>query len=116
MLATNHSTKCGVPNGGFGEGPEGAEWLCSLVEGAIVSTGQIPRYSRGLDYQSKTTHGETHGSGVICGRGWPCWTSVGREALWPEGIQCLSVRECQGGKTGVGRWGSTLKEAGEGGM
>jgi hypothetical protein len=30
--------------------------------------------------------GGTHGSGCICSRGWPCWTSVGGEALGPEGI------------------------------
>jgi hypothetical protein len=40
----------------------------------------------------------------ICGRGWPCWTSVGGEALGPEGVQCPSVGECQGGNMGVGGW------------
>ena len=33
------------------------------------------------------THGLTHGAGHICGRGWPCWTSVGGEALEPEGVR-----------------------------
>jgi hypothetical protein len=32
------------------------------------------------------------------------WTSVGGEALGPEGIQCPSVVECQGRKMGVGGW------------
>jgi hypothetical protein len=33
-----------------------------------------------LDHQPKCTHGGTHGSNLICGRGWPCWTSVEEEA------------------------------------
>ena len=65
--------------------------------------------------QPKNTHGETHGAGRICGRGWPCWTSVGEEALGSEGVRCPSVGECQGGKTGVSGWGSTLIDAGRGG-
>ena len=31
-----------------------------------------------------------------------CWTSVGGEALGPEGVQCPSVGECQGGSGWVG--------------
>jgi hypothetical protein len=73
----------------------------------------------GLDHQAKSTHGGTHGSSSICGRGWPCWTSVGGVALGPEGVQCPNVGECQGGKTKVDRWvggwESTLIEAVGGG-
>ena len=65
-----------------------------------------------LDHQPKNTHGAGH----ICDRGWPCWSSVGREALGSEGVRCPSVGECQGGMTGVGGWGSTLIEAGGGGI
>ena len=88
------------------------------MEGATVSTGQDPppQGSWGLYYQPKNTHGVTHGAGHICGRRWPCWTSVGEEALRPESVQCPSVGECQGGGTGVGGWGSILKEAGGGRM
>jgi hypothetical protein len=50
------------------------------------------------------THGGTRGSSCICGRGWPCWTLVGGVAIGPEGVQCLSVGECQDGKARVGRW------------
>jgi hypothetical protein len=78
------------------------------MEGATVLSGQTPPTpppsSLGLDNQPKTTHGATHGAGHICGRRWPCWTSVGGEALRPECIQCPSVGECQGGRTGVGEW------------
>jgi hypothetical protein len=58
-----------------------------------------------VDHQPKNTHGVTHGAGHTCGRRWPCWTSVGEEALGPEGIQCLSVGKCQDGRMGVCRWG-----------
>ena len=117
MLAANHWTELGVPDGGVGEGTEGAEGVCSPMEGATVSTGQTPQSSQGLDYQPKSTHGGTHGAGrLICGRGWLCWTSVGGAPLGPEGVQCPSVGECQGKKTGVGGSGSTLIEAGGGGM
>jgi hypothetical protein len=30
-----------------------------------------------------TTHGGTHGSGYICSREWPSWSSMGGEALGP---------------------------------
>jgi hypothetical protein len=76
----------------------------SPMEGAIVSTGHSPWNSRGLDHQPKSIHGGTHGTGHICGRGWPSWTPVGGEAHGPEGVQCSSVGECQGGRTGVGGW------------
>ena len=46
----------------------------------------------------KNTPGGTHDSGHICGRGWPCWTSMGGTALGPEGVRCPSVGECQGWK------------------
>ena len=38
MLAVNHLTEHRVPDGGTGEGTEGAEWVCSPMEGATVST------------------------------------------------------------------------------
>jgi hypothetical protein len=103
-------------NGGVGKGTEGAEGVCSPMEGATVLTGQTSgRELLGTDPPTKNMHGGTHGAGHICGRGWPCWTSVGGEALWTEGARCSSVGECQYRRTGVGGWGSTLKEAGLGG-
>ena len=68
----------------------------------------------GLYHQPKNIHGVTHGIGHIYGKGWPCWSSVGGEALGPEGVRCFHVGECQGRKMGVGGW-STLIEAEEGG-
>jgi hypothetical protein len=77
------------------------------LEGAAVSIGQTPWRSQGLEHKPKNTYGVTHDAGHICGRGWPCWTSVGGEVLGPEGVQCPSIGECQG----VGGR-STLIEAG----
>ena len=51
-----------------------------------VSTGQTSQTSQELDHQPKSTHGEAHNSVHICGRGWPCWTSVGGAALGLEGV------------------------------
>ena len=91
----------GVSAGGVGVGTEGTEGVCRPMEGAILSKGQTPWSSRELDHQPNSTHGVTHGTGYICGRGWPCWSSVGGEALGSEGVQCPSVG-FKGEKTEVG--------------
>ena len=62
-----------------------------------------PRSSQGLDHQPKSVHGGTHGSGHICVRGWPCWTSVRGETLGPEDVQCPSVGKCLG-EVGRQQW------------
>jgi hypothetical protein len=115
-LAANHWTELevGVPDGGVGEWTGGAEGVYIPMEGSTVLTDQTLRSSWGPP--PKSTHGGTQGAGHICDRGWPCWTSVGAEALGFECVQCPSVRQCQGVWTGVGGWGSTLIEAGGWGM
>jgi hypothetical protein len=50
----------------------------------------------------KTSITLTHGSSCICSREWPCWTSVGGEALGPEKAGCPSVGKCQDREVGVG--------------
>jgi hypothetical protein len=64
----------------------------------------------------KSTHGGTHGSSSTCSKGWPCWASMGGEALGSGKIQCPNVGECLGGEAGVGvgGWRRTLIEAGKG--
>ena len=42
MLVANHWIEPGVLNGRVGEGTEGAEGICSPMEGATVSTSQTP--------------------------------------------------------------------------
>jgi hypothetical protein len=54
---------------GAGEGTEGAMRVCSTMGGATMSTGKTPESSWELDHQPKSTHGETHDSDRICGRG-----------------------------------------------
>ena len=88
MLTGNHWTEHRVAGGGVGEGTEGPEVVCSPMGGVTVSTLQNPQSSRGLYYQPKSTHGVTHVSGHICGRG---WASVGGMVLEPEGVQRPSV-------------------------
>jgi hypothetical protein len=92
MLTANHWTEHGIPDGGVGEGTEGAEGSCRPMREATASTSQKPQSSRGLDHQLKNIHGGTHGSSCICGRGWPFWTLVGGVALGPVGIRCLEGR------------------------
>jgi hypothetical protein len=52
--------------------------------------------------QGQTTNGGTHDSSCICSRGWPCRSSMGREALGPVKALCPSVGECRGQEAGVG--------------
>jgi hypothetical protein len=67
-----------------------------------LSTSQTPLELLGTRPPTKE-YTWTHGSGRICGRGWPYWTSVGGEALAPEGVLCPSV----GGR---GCWGNNFIE------
>jgi hypothetical protein len=102
----NHWTGHCVHSGGVLEGIEVVEEVCSPIGGATVSSGQSPRaFGDWTTNQSK--HGETRGSGCICVKRQPCWTLVGRAALWTWGWGwgwCSCVVECQGRKMGVGGW------------
>jgi hypothetical protein len=69
----------------------------------------LPPSSRGLDHQQKNTQGASQGIGHICGRGWPCWTSVEGERSW--GLRLFEAPVWGN----VGGWGNTLIEAGGGG-
>jgi hypothetical protein len=88
-----------VHNGGVGKGSEGAEGVCSSIEGATVLTDQNPWSSQRMDHQPKSTHAAFSGAGHICDRGWSCCTSVGIGSLGPEGVRCPSV-----GNARAGRW------------
>jgi hypothetical protein len=59
-------------------------WVCSPMERATVLIGRMLWTSQGLNQQPKNTHGATHGGGHICGRRWPCWTSVGGVVIGSE--------------------------------
>jgi hypothetical protein len=52
-----------------------------------------------------------------CSRGWPNWTSMGREILGPVKALCPSVRECQDQEAGsewIGEQGEGRKDKGRG--
>jgi hypothetical protein len=83
---------------------EGAEGVCNLIERTTISTNQMPQSFQGLDHQTKSTYGETHGSSCICSRGWPCWASMGGEVLGSVTVLCPSVGECDCREAGVGGW------------
>ena len=88
--AANHWTECRVPNGGVREKTERAEGLYNSIGRTTISITETPKSSQGLNYQPKSTHGSSH----ICNRGWPCWASMGGEALIPVKAWCPSVGEC----------------------
>jgi hypothetical protein len=62
MLAANHWTEHGVPNGGVRERTEVAEGVCSPIGGTTISTNQTLLSSQALNHKPKSTHGRTHGS------------------------------------------------------
>ena len=78
----------------------------------IISTNQTLQRSLGLNYQPKSTHGETHGSSCIGSRGCPGW-AMGGEALGPVKAGYPIIGEFEDREAGVGRWRNTLIEAGE---
>ena len=67
MLIDNHWVEHGFPNGRDKERTEGTEGVCNPI-GRIISTNQNPQNSQGLNNQTKSTHGVTHGSNWIWSR------------------------------------------------
>ena len=73
MLAANHWTRRGVPNGGVGEWSGGAKGIYSPMGRTTMSATKTPEDSQGLNHQPRGTQG----SSLKCGRGMLCQTSVG---------------------------------------
>ena len=101
MLAANHWTKHGFPNGRVRERTEGTEGVCSPIGRTTISTNQS---SQGLNNQPKSTHVGTHGSSCKSSKGWPYPASIREEVLGTVKVQYPSVGECQGREAGVGGW------------
>jgi len=59
-----------------------------------------PTELQGLNHQPMSTHGGTHGSSCIYGRGWHRLPSIGGEVLGPVKALFPSVRECKGVELG----------------
>jgi hypothetical protein len=104
MIAANHWTEHELPNGGLGERTKWAEGVCSPIEGTTISIDQTLQSFQGLNHQLRSTHGGNHGSRRIRSRGYPCWTSMGGEALGSVKDWCPSVGEFKIEEAGVGRW------------
>jgi hypothetical protein len=83
MLAANHWTEFGDPNGGVRERTEGTEGVCKPIGRTTISTNQNPQSSQGLNHQPKSTHGGTDSSSCICSRGLPYLESMGGKPLGP---------------------------------
>jgi len=58
MLAANHWTEHGDPNGGIRVMTEGAKGVCNLIGRTTISNKQVPQSSQGLNHQTKNTHKE----------------------------------------------------------
>jgi hypothetical protein len=83
MLVANHWTECRVPDGGVGEGNEGAEWVCSSMERVTVVKGpdfpELPGTGPPIkEYTWRNPWVQLH----IWQR-MTLFVSVGGEALWP---------------------------------
>jgi hypothetical protein len=92
MLAPNHWTEYGVPDGRAGERTEGVVGVCSLMEGATVSTGQNPSPDPELQGTGPPTKEYTWRDPWILLNMWhrmAFLASVGGEALGPETLGCL---------------------------
>jgi hypothetical protein len=83
----------GNPMEELGEGLKELKSIASLGR-RTLSTNWTPQSSHGLNHQSKSTHGGTHGSGCLCSRGWPYLASMGGEALGPVESWCPSIGRC----------------------
>ena len=88
-----------VPDGGVGEGTDGAEGICRPMEGATVSTDKILLKAPTKKYTWRDPWRWPH-----------MWQRMalldisGRRGLGPEGVQYPNVWECQDRKMGVDGW------------
>ena len=83
MLAANHWTECGVPNGRVGGWSRGAEGDYSPMGRTKMLATQMCHDSQELNHQPRGTQG----SSQKCVRGMPCQASVGGEVLFMVNYQ-----------------------------
>jgi hypothetical protein len=91
MLAANHQSEHGDPNGGVRGMTERAEGVCNPIGRTTVLTKGNTQSSQGLNHQPKSSLGGIHASSCLCSRGLSYLESVGEEALGPVKICCLSI-------------------------
>jgi hypothetical protein len=66
--------------GGASGRTEDAEGVCNPIGKTTISTNHTSQSPHGVNHQPQSTHGGTHGSSLICSRGWPCLASL--EVWW----------------------------------
>ena len=99
------------PNGRAGGWSRGAEGAYSPMGRTMISATQMPQDSQGLNNQPRGTHG----SSQKCGRGRPCWASVGGMVLGQvKAQQRPEQRENEVGRRECVGWRGRGKEEGEG--
>ena len=96
MLATNLWSEHRVPNGGVRGRTKGAEEVCNPIGRTKLSTNQTPPELPGTKPLTKDYTWRNPWVQCICSRGWPCWSSMGKEALGLVKVRCPSVEECKG--------------------
>ena len=94
MHAAKHRTESKDHNGGVRVRTEGSERVCKHIGRTTISTNQTPQTSQRLNHQPKSTHGGTHGSGLICNIGLPYLASIGGEPHGPVKAQLPSIGDC----------------------
>jgi hypothetical protein len=98
ILTTNHWT----PMEELENGLEDLKGFATSHEELLNQPTRPLKSSHGLKNQPRSTHGGTHGSSYICSKGWPCWASMGREAIGLVKDQFPRVGEFEGSEVGVG--------------
>jgi hypothetical protein len=114
MIADNHWTEHGVPNGRVRGRTEGAEGVCNSIGRTTILTNQTSQSSQGLNHQPKSIHGGIHVSRCTCTRGLPYLASMS-----PCSCEGLMMPQHKGllRQWGGSGWDvNTLIEAGERGM
>ena len=81
IIAPNHQTEHGDPNGGIVGRIEESEGVCNSIGQTAISTNQTSQSFLGLNYQPEFTHGGSSGSRCILRRGGTYLVLVGGETL-----------------------------------
>jgi hypothetical protein len=92
MLAANHWTEGGVPNGGVRERTEGAERVCNPIGRTTISANQSPQSSQELNHQPKVHMEEPMAPAAYVAEDGLIWHQI-RRGPWPcKGL----IPQCRG--------------------
>jgi hypothetical protein len=82
ILAANHGTEQGVPNGAVIKRTNKAERVWNPIGRTTILTNKTTPNSQSLNHKTKCTHGATHCCSCICGRRGSSWPSMGEVVQW----------------------------------